>query len=162
MDNKTVNIDIILNSMNDVIEKFNDNKLSNKLSEYIYNECFGTPLKHSINLNIICNFKISKQEKEKITNMIRHNYGIHIREHLIYLKYDKIRASYLFFIGVMLISISRIINNINDFILGEILLIVGWVTIWESTYNFIFHDGKRRIEIKRLRKLTKCKINFKE
>ena len=92
--------------------------------------------------------------------MIRHNYGIHVREHLIHLKYNNLRALFLSIIGLILICISKIINKSFDFI-GEVLLIIGWVVFWEASYNYIFYDSKRRIKIKRFKKLTECKINFK-
>ena len=158
---KTLNIDIYLDKLSDLTDKYDKNKLSDELSKSIYNKCFGTPVKHNIILNIICNFKLTNKDKNRIKDMIRHNYGIHVREHLIHLKYNNLRALFLSIIGLILICISKIINKSFDFI-GEVLLIIGWVVFWEASYNYIFYDSKRRIKIKRFKKLTECKINFKD
>lgn len=157
---KHIEIDIMINSKEDVINKYNKNKLSQYLSEYIYRECFGTPLKRHISLNIKSKNKLSINEQNDIVNIIRSNYGHLISENLIYLKHDKIRALFLFIIGILLIIISKIIRSTNELILSEVLLVIGWVSTWEATYNFIFDDSKRRIKIKRYKKLTKCRINF--
>lgn len=158
--NNTLNINIYLNKKEDITDKFDNNKLSHELSKYIYNKCFGTPIKHNIILNIICNFDINNKDIKNITNMIKHNYKILFKEHTIHLNYNYLKSIILFVIGIIFIGISRIIKFSNNFILGEILLIIGWVSIWEATYNFIFFDSRERIKIKRFKKLIKCEIKF--
>ena len=157
---KHIEINVTINNKNSIKNIFNQEKLSNELSDYIYSECFGTPLKKHITLNIESNLSFSEDEKAKIIDIIRSSFGHQIRENMIHLKYDKIRAIYLFLTGLLFLTLSKWISSGNEFLFSEVLLIIGWVAIWEATYNFIFEDNKRRIEIKRLKKLTKCKINF--
>lgn len=157
---KHIEIEININDKNDVINRFCKNKLDYNLEEYIYKECFKGPLKKHITLNIKSKNKLSIKDQNDIVNIIRSSYGHNIRENLLYLKYDRTRDVFLFLIGIVILLISKLIDFNDKFIISEILLIIGWVSIWEATYNFIFDDNKRRIRIKRYKKLTKCKINF--
>jgi len=152
-----IEIDIMINNKDDIIDKFNKNKLSSELSQYIYRQCFGTPLKKHVTLNIICKDNLSIEDQNNIIDVIRSNYGNLISENLIYLKHDRSKTLILFIIGILLLTTSKLIK---EFIISEILLIIGWLSIWEATYNFIFDDNKKRVKIKRYKKLTKCKINF--
>ena len=47
-----------------------------------------------------------------------------------------------------------------NFVLSEMILIVGWVAIWEAVYAWLFVRDKDNIKIKRLKKLANCEIKF--
>lgn len=156
-DNLIINIKI--NSVEDITNNFNDNKLSDELGKYIYDECLGTPLNKIPILNF--NFKNlpKKEEQEKIVDMIRSYYGLEIKEEMMHIEYNNIRMSFLIVLGVIFILISNLLSSV--FWLEEVLLIIGWVLIWEVVYDLVFEETKKRIKIKRFKKLTRCKINFK-
>ena len=156
-DNLTINIKI--NSIDDITNNFNDNKLSDELGKYIYDECLGTPLSKTPILNF--NFKDmpKKGEQEKIVDMIRSYYGLEIKEEMMHMEYNNIKMSFLIVLGVIFILISNLLSSI--FWLEEVLLIIVWVLIWEVVYDLVFEETKKHIKIKRFKKLTKCKINFK-
>lgn len=162
MNRDTININVIINDFNDVCNKFNNMILSEDLSKYIYDECKGKSLKSNVKINIKSLSKLNNNQKNKIVDMIRSNYGIDIKENMLYIKQTNIKGIILFIIGILLIIIYNILSNFNLASLSEIVLIISWVMIWEAVYNYIFLETQKIIENKRLKKLTNCKIKFIE
>lgn len=159
--NKNINnIDININDYYDVCNKFNNSILSDELSMYIYNECRGKSFKDEFKINIKSKTKLSKEQKNKIVDMIRSNYGIDIKENMISIKYTNIGGIVLSILGVLLIILYNLLNKFNLSWISEVILIISWVMIWEAVYNFIFLETKKYIENKRYKKLTTCKIYF--
>lgn len=160
MDNNITSINITISDYSDICNKFNSNMLSEELSNYIYNECKGKPLKNKVKININSLFELDDDQKEKIVDMIRSNFGIDIKENLLYLKYINIPRIILFIIGIILVFIYTFFDSLNISWLAEIILIIGWLVIWEAAYNYLFLGTKKRMQVKRLKKLTCCEINF--
>lgn len=160
MNTDEIIIDITINDLEDITNRFNSKKLSDELSNYIYNECKGNSLKENIKINIHTTKDFTNEEKGKIVDMIRSNYGIDIKENMLYIKYTNIKGIILFIVGIFLICIYNFLNNFELSWIPETLLIISWVVVWEAVYNFIFLETQKRIEIKRLKKLTNCKIDF--
>lgn len=157
---ETKYIDITLDNYFDSVSKFNKNTLNEELSNYIFKECIGINLKNKIILRIKPQFNITKEQKESLVDMIRSNYGIDISENLIHIKHENIKKLLLIIIGIVFVLLSEIFSLKNIIIINEVFLIVGWVAIWEAIYSIIFVDLKRKLDIKRLKKLTTCKIEF--
>jgi len=158
--NKKEIIKIMIDKEEDYLDKFNDDKLSQDLSNYILEECRGVPLKKSIALDIKFDYQASDLEKEKIVRLIRKNYGIEVKENLIYLKHSLWRKLSIFTIGIIFLLIYYFTDETNNFLFSEIALILGWGAIWETVYAYALDDNKRRIRTKRLKKITKCEIIF--
>lgn len=159
---KRIEIDITLSNKNEIFNPFNKDQLSDELSNYIYNQCKGKPIKNNISINIMHSFEIKNEEKKEIVDAIRSNFGIDIKENTLRLKYELLVEFILILIGSVLIITSNYFDNLHALILGEIISIFGCVIIWEVAYNLIFTDTKTLIENKRLKKLTKAKISFKK
>lgn len=157
---KRLEINIFIKNITKIYNQYNENQLSDELSNYIYNQCKGKQAIKNINLNINHDFDINNEDKIKLINTIRENYGIDIKENLLKMKHERIKETILFFIGVLLIVFSKLFNYINGEIMGEIISIFGWVAVWEIAYNLIFAKTKIIIENKRLKKLTEAKIIF--
>lgn len=161
MKTKTVNIiDIIIKDKEDIYNSFNSSKLSSELGNYIYNQSLGYSLKEDIKINIKIDEEVTKNEKNDIVDMIREYFGLSIRETLIYYKYNNFKKAVLFILGVILIYISHFVDTINDFLISEVFLIIGWVAIWEVFENILFVETKKKFKLKQLKKLVKCKISF--
>ena len=111
MNNKNIDINITIDNLDDITNEFNNTKLSDELSNYIYNECKGNSLKDNIKINIHTLRELTDDEKEKIVDMIRSNYGIDIKENMLYIKYTNIKGLILFFVGIFLICIYNFLNN---------------------------------------------------
>ena len=154
-------INMTFDEKDDYISQFNENKLSNKLSNYILDECRGKPLKNKITLNIKMNYRISNKEKEEFIKMIHNNYKDDLKEYMLILKRSIIKKIIIFFIGVVLIYLAYFKDIMDNEVISEIILIIGWVAIWEVAYTWFFESDKNRIMVIRLKQLIKCNINFK-
>lgn len=88
---------------------------------------------------------------------IRRTFGLKVQDELYYYEKAKYKKTILFLIGIVLIVIYYL-YFVN--ILREIILILGWLAIWESVYSFLADSSKDYIYIYRLRKLASSRIYF--
>ena len=162
MNKEKININITLNKDTQIFNPYNNTQLSDELSNYIYNSCKGSSSKKNIKINIYYNHEIKDKKKTKIIDAIRSNFGIDIKENILHIKYELSLELILILIGTILLITSKVFHNLNTIVIDEVISIFGWVMIWEAAYHFLFVDIKEMIENKRLKKLTKAKINFKQ
>lgn len=158
--NKETVIEISFDEKDDYINQFNENKLSNNLSNYILDECRGKSLDNRITLNVKVNFKISSKEKEEFVKMVHENYKSDLEEYMLILRHTNLKKVIIFFVGVILIYLSYFKDIGNTKVISEVILVIGWVAIWEAAYTWLFENSQNRVTIKRLKQLAKCKINF--
>ena len=158
--NKETIIAISFDEKDDYINQFNNNKLSNSLSNYILEECRGKSLANRITLNVKTNFKISVQEKEEFIKMVHENYKTDLEEYTLVLKHSNLKKIIIFFIGIILIYLAYFNDIVSNKVISEVILVIGWVAIWEAAYTWLFESNENRIKIKRLKQLAKCQINF--
>lgn len=159
---KKLEIEISLSENSQIYNEFNDNQLSDELSNYIYNQCKGKPVRKNIVLNINHKFKMNEEDKIKLINSIRENYGIDIKENLLKLGFEHVKEIILIVLGSLLLLISNFFNYVDSPIISEIISIFGCVIIWETAHNIFFLETEIRLANKRLKKLTNAKINFNE
>ena len=153
-------IEISFDEKDDYISQFNNIKLSNKLSNYILEECRGKSLSNCITLNVKTNFKINANEKEEFIKMVHENYKTDLQEHTLILRHSNLKKLIIFFIGILLIYMAYFRGISENEVISEVILIIGWVAIWEAAYTWFFETDKNRIKAKRLKQLAKCRINF--
>ncbi len=163
MKNKNINeINIIVKDKEDLYNNFNCYKLSSELGNYIYNQSLGYPINEEIRINIKTDSSLTDKEKNDIVDMIREYFGLSIKETLIYYKYNNFKKTLLFILGVILICLSHFIGILNDFLISEVFLIIGWVAVWEVFDNILLVETKKKFKLERFRKLVKCKIYFND
>lgn len=160
MKKEKIEINVTINKETEIFNPYNKEQISDELSNYIYNQCKGSPINKNIKIKINHNFEIKENEKKEIIDAIRSNFGIDIKENILYLKYHFAIETILIIIGSIFIVASRLIDALNTILIDEIVSIFGCVMIWEVAYNIIFADIKILIQNKRLKRLTKSKINF--
>lgn len=158
--NKNV-INLTIQSKEDFYDKFNTNQLSKELGDYLYNNNLQFPFKEPLSIRIITTFKLEKKDQEEIVDMIREYFGLSIRETLNYYKFNRVKKLILFILGIVLICCAHFTELRHDFIFSEVLLIVGWVAIWEVFENILLVETKKRFKLKYLKRLVQCKILFK-
>ena len=134
-------------------------KLNEELTDFIYDECYGEDYKNNIVINIYTKLKISDKEKNKMIDTIRRTFGLKIQDELYYYNKSKYKKTILFLIGIVLIVLYYL--SFID-IIKEIILILGWLAIWESVYSFLTDSNRDNIYIYRLKQLSKAKIYFSE
>ena len=89
---------------------------------------------------------------------IRRTFGLKVQDEIYYYEKAKFKKTILFLIGIVLIVIIYYLSFIE--VLSEIILILGWLAIWESVYSFLADSSKDYICIYRLRKLASARIYF--
>lgn len=161
MINKKINtIDIVVKEKEDLYNNFNSNKLADDLGNYIYNQSLSYKIKEEIIIHIKTEFEFSEKEKNALVDMIREYFGLSIKETLIYYKYNNLKKILLFILGIILIYLSHFVSVMNDFLISEVFLIIGWVAVWEVFDNILLVETKKKFKLERFKKLVKCKIYF--
>ena len=150
-------INIVLKNKNDFYSKFSDNILNKELLDYIYNECYGKSIKNKVIVNIYTHKPLSDNEKNIMMDMIRRTFGLQVQDELYYYDKSKDKKIALFLTGIALI-ILYYLSLVN--VLKELILILGWLAIWESTYSFVSDTKKDFIHIIRLKKISNARVYF--
>jgi len=152
------NIEIELKDKKDFISKYNSNRISRDLYNYIKEEVKLTNIKEKININIKTRFKITDKEKELLALNIKKTCTEEIND----IKYLEqrvlLKEIFLLIIGMFIIFLCFLIKK--TIFISEIILIVGWLFIWESLDRLMFSRTQNKIKIKRLKQLVKSDINY--
>lgn len=133
---KLIRIDI--QNEEDIIEKYNSNIVNHNLIEYILKSSMYIRSDEEIEIIIYnkCNTKIDI--KENIINGLKLEYTNTTKEY----RRNNILQILLLFLGIILLFLSTLVNE--NFIWKEILLIGGWVPIWEMVNIELFKESKER------------------
>ncbi|MGN1379543.1 MAG: hypothetical protein ACI4XR_04030 [Bacilli bacterium] len=141
-------IEIDIHDKYDLVEKYNEDKIANGLIDYVVKE--SLPINKNEKIKIIINIKCKNIDKDCslfLKEGLTQEYNKSLQEH----KINQIKEFYLLLLGIIFLLLSRLINN--ESIWKEILLITGWVPIWEVVDIVLFSNttgkGKRKI-IKKL------------
>lgn len=145
-------IKIDLNDKNDWLDKYNSNKASDELIKYIVNYHRFVSRKDKIKIVINKKCNIEQNCTELITEALKEEY----RKSLKVQRINNIKQISLFIIGVLFIFLSTIVTKAE--IWREILLIVGWVPIWEMVDLELFTDTDEKRKRKVLEKLLQSEI----
>lgn len=157
MNNK---IYITLNRKEDYVNKFNDERITMELNNYILDEIRTIDLKEKTEIVVDSKFQMSEDEKNKLKKMIKNNFKDDINETSIYLRKMFLIDTILFFSGIFALLIYIVSNKL--LVISEVILIIGWLLIWEGVYNFIFSTLENKIKIARRHQIINSKITFKE
>ena len=153
-------IKINIKKKEDYVSRYNDDILSKDLSNYIIEEYKTVNLKEDFYIEISSDYDIGGSEKDKIISMIRANFGTEISELTEQRKKTIIMDAIILLFGIIALVIYLFCISIP--VLSEIILVFSWILIWESAYNLIFGSFSNSLNITRRKKLTDCKIIFKE
>ncbi len=145
-------IEIDLNSKEDLLERYNNKRISKDLVEYLINETNFVSKKDSIVIQINNNIKADIDIAKYLINGLKDEYESTIRSHL----KNNIIQIVLFFLGIFFLFLSTQINSSD--IWKEILLIGGWVPIWEMIDLELFNDFRGRKRKRILQKLMDSQI----
>lgn len=159
MKNKII---VDIQNKEDLYNPFNKEQISEELGTYILNRSKKIPLKEKMIICINDYERLNKNEKEHLVDAIREYYGLMVQEKMIYNEFNQVKHIILFIVGILLITLSNILSNVFPFLIPELFLIAGWVAIWETVYGILFTENQTRIEIKKIKELTTCLIQFIE
>ena len=145
-------IEIDLNSKDDLLEKYNNKRISKDLIEYLINEINFINKNDNVVIQINNNIKTDIDIVKYLTNGLKDEYKSNIKSHL----KNNIIQIVLFFLGIFFLFLSTQIKG-ND-IWKEILLIGGWVPIWEMIDLELFNDYRGHKRKRILQKLLDSEI----
>ena len=152
------NIDIVLDNKKDFYSPYSNKILNDDLYNYIYNECYGENYTNKVVITIWTKKEISSEEKNIMMDMIRRTFGLRVQDEEYYYEKSKDKKIIVFLLGIALI-ITYYLSVIR--ILRELILILGWLAIWESTYSFITDSKRDYYNILRLKQLSSARVYFK-
>lgn len=161
MKRKGLEVIIDLKKKGDFVSRYNNNTLDSKLKEYIINELVGYSTESKVTITINSAFELTEEEKEHYVKILKEEFKEDLDEEKYLVKKNKIKEIYSAVVGTLFILASYFMNLDILGVLKEIILIVGWVLIWEVAYSIIFTNGKRKISLRRLKQISNCKIEFK-
>lgn len=153
-------INITIKNIDDIYSQFNSKKLSDELGSYIYNQSLSINLKKQLVIKFCTDSAYSDEENNFIKRIVKQYFEGIINETKNYYKYNRIKKIFLFMLGIVLIFLSHFVNIKNEFIISEVLLIIGWVAIWEVFDNILLVESKKRFKIKKCKQLISSKILF--
>ena len=154
---KKLNIEVDISEKKYFTSKYNENTLAPELKDYLLNEIIGYDINTKINININAKFKLTDEEKEHYKKII-------IKESNDELEYEielgNIKKLTLLLIGISFVIASYFFGHAIGEILEEILMVFGWVALWEVAYAIFFTDASRRRKIKRNNQIIKSNIKY--
>lgn len=150
--NKTIQLDITKEE--NIYEKYNTSIINCDLINYLVDNALYIKKadKITIQINNIC------KSKENIKEMLINGFNKEL-DSLIKSNYrNNIVQIVLFLLGIVFLFLSTLLG---DKAIGkEILIIIGWVPIWEMIYLELFRDSKNRRKIFVLKKLIDSTFLF--
>ena len=158
MENNIIEVDI--KSRDGIFNPFNENQISEELGNYIFRNSKKGEFNSKLIINIDNKILFTDDEKEKIVDAIREYFGLLVRTKLAYSRFNSVKKLGLFMIGIILMLLSNVTRDGLGFLIPEVVSIAGCVAIWEAVYIILFVDNKNRFEIRKLKELTMCEINF--
>lgn len=138
----------------DLLEKYDKSKISTNLIDYIIKKAYYTKKHDTIKILIQSDCNTSIKIKELLIAGLKNAYEKTNYEQ----KRKNIIQILLLFLGSLFIFLSSRIND--TFIWKELLLITGWVPIWEMIDIELFNDSKSNRTKKIVKKLMISKIEI--
>ena len=137
---------------NHLINKYNKKKVSHELIEYIMKQAKLVKWNKDIKLVINKNSNIKQDSINLIKNGLEEEFTRSIE------RKDKnnIKQFFYFILGTIIIFISTLIPEIGPW--KEVVLITGWVLIWEMIEVELFPDAYGRRNRRVIRKLLKSEM----
>ena len=137
---------------NHLINKYNKKKVSHELIEYIMKQAKLVKWNKDIKLVINKNSDIKQDSINLIKNGLEEEFTRSIE------RKDKnnIKQVFYFILGTIIIFISTLIPEIGPW--KEVVLITGWVLIWEMIEVELFPDAYGRRNRRVIRKLLKSEM----
>jgi len=145
-------IRIDINNKYDLIEKYNNRKINDELIGYIIEE--ASYIKGFEDIKIVVNKKC--YIKRDSTKLIREGLKVEYNKSLEENNRNNKKQLIFLILGITFIFLSTLIGE--DIIWKEVLLISGWVPIWEMIEVALFADASGRKKRRIIRKLLNSEI----
>jgi len=150
-------VNVKIDDIDDLFNKFDDEDISDELASYIENRCSRT-MKNEMIVKVFTKEELSEEMKDKIVTAIRSHYGIENKFLDIEIKKLQKVNIYYFLAGILTIFIANVLP-IGKFI-PEVIDVLGGFIIYESAFNLLFTDNELDLKSYRATKIGKSKIVF--
>ena len=156
-------IRVYLKDINEIYDEYDDKKmkLNHKIGNYIYQEVKNIPFKYDVTIELSTD-EISKEEREKIKNIIKKYYAFKAKDLNEVLKINKLKAFILLILGASIISLSYFGQKLIGTIYGEFTMVIGWVLSWEGLDILMLSNSEKRVKIKNYKQLYNADIVFSD
>ncbi len=149
---KIINVDLKNNE--DLYEKYNSNKVSRDLINYLIENTYSCSAKDKIMI-VINNYINSKD----CVTLIKNGFEDELLRYLKRYYYSNFSQIVYFILGIIILFIATYLGDTS--VIHEILLISGWVLIWEMVEIELFADLDNRRRRRMLQKLKKAEFVVK-
>lgn len=147
---KVISVD--LDRKFDFLRKYSDNKVSTDLIEYLIDRIdkINKYEKVVIRLNKRCELDVNSIKIIKEGLKEEYKKSIQLRDE------NNLKQLWFLLMGAFIIFLSTKVPE--DLFWKEVLVIIGWVPIWEMFEVELFPDAKERKRRKAIKRLLKCQI----
>ena len=122
-------------------------ELSDSVCKYIEEIAYMIPIDTEIELEIHCP-RVDVYTQQKMARAIKNNYGIEIDDVDYELREDHKKSLILLAIGLVLIVINILTEDVLGLVFSNFLSVVWWVLIWDVSEMYFF--DRREYQSKRL------------
>lgn len=149
-------IEIDLNDKYDFLDKYNERNVSNQFIEYIIKQ--ASLEKRNTKIRVVVNNKCDIEENctEYIKAGLKREYNKILEEY----HNNNFKQLLFLILGMLFIFLSTLITD--GLIWKEVLLIIGWVPIWEMIEVELFSDVDCRKKRRIVKKLLDSEILEKD
>ncbi len=135
---------------------YNSEMLEPSLDEYLSNQIgFQDDKEFTLKVNGLK----TKKEQEQFEYLLHHFYENKVELLFNQDKKSDWRRPFLLILGIVLIFISQLFSIA---VVSEVLLVAGWVAIWEMVDDILFREDTRRSEIKIAKILSTISMEFEK
>lgn len=142
-------IPVELETVDDLFMKHDYKKfeVSDDVCKYIEEIAYMIPIDTEIELEIHCP-RVDVYTQQKMSRAIKNNYGIEIDDVDYELREDHKKSLILLAVGLVLIIINILTEDVLGLVFSNFLSVVWWVLIWEVSEIYFF--DRREYQSKRL------------
>ena len=115
--------------------------------------------KEKINFVVFSKFDMQDTEKDVFISMIRNKFGADISEIINSHHKQRIANLLIFLIGIIFLTIYSLFEIT---VISEVILILGWVFVWEAICNFLYKEIESKFKIKKRKQIINAKVIFEK
>ena len=134
-------------------------ELSDSVCKYIEEIAYMIPIDTEIELEIHCP-RVDVYTQQKMARAIKNNYGIEIDDVDYELREEHKKSLILLAIGLVLIVINILTEDILGLIFSNFLSVVWWVLIWEVSETYFFDRKENQSKRLNYQQLYDAKTGF--
>jgi hypothetical protein len=144
----------------EIYNPFNEDELNPSLGEYIFNKINMNELKDKISFNIYLEDDLKDADQDHLTFLFKDYFEAKLTSELYLEKKEDLSLLLILLTGIILLSLYYFVKLNSIPVVSEILLITGWVFIWEWIYRQVFTRSMENYITKKYRLILRSDINY--